>query len=574
MKKTVGIISCPTFGKLTADFHYSQSALQKPLASSWIPYSPRNKRIDDARNESVDFARMHGAEYIMFIDDDVLVPPYALLRMLERNKDIVNGVYVGKNDVTPLPLLFREQVSGSYLDWKMGEFIQIDSAGCGCTLIKTSVFDRLEKPYFQINFNLTGAENSNYGQGTEDLFFYGKCRKAGIEVWADTSIQCGHIDINSGNIFIMPLEHPCISGEEKYDASDIRILDLGCGSPQDGYHYYGENAKITRVDIREEVSPDLRMDIRCLEGLKDESYDIVNASNVLPFFNIGIIQDLVREWFKKVKIGGKLQLTTPNMTEISNRIIKNGALDPQLSSLLHGNMAHRKDVMLSCFTEKMLKAVIDDSIHGADLSTLVVEADKEGLMLKASVVRNKTSYAYKDQGVNMYNLINQDYEVFAINESGQYLSKSNTDLKSLLENIKSMKFVGLNGKTLGDQIGFNTQTGSWYRNGKKYDSEVAPASPLNELEFEVVWKLPKSYDPNNPNCFYSFGYRTPDFSNMATVLPDGSVNFVHKIHSVKLSVTGVVPTTDKKPVVTGRKTIAKKSSKKKAEKKVEKKKDE
>ncbi len=63
--------------------------------------------------------------------------------------------------------------------------IDVDAVGCSLTLIKTSLFKKVEKPYF-----VTGPETN-----TEDIYFCVKARKAYPEctIKADTSIVCPHI---------------------------------------------------------------------------------------------------------------------------------------------------------------------------------------------------------------------------------------------------------------------------------------------------------------------------------------------------------------------------------------------
>jgi len=541
MKKTVGVIGVPTFGKVTMDWNLAFSGLQKPLASSWIPWIPRNKRIDEARNEIIEFALSPeiNAEYVLFIDDDVLVPPNALLQMLNRRKDIVNGVYIGKCEEGFMPLLFREQIAGPYVDWKKGEFFQIDSAGCGCTLIKTDVFRKLEKPWFDIYFNLTGKNNAQYGQGTEDLFFYGKCRNAGIEVWADTSIICGHIDINTGKIFVVPHNHPNITGEPKHDATGKKVIDLGSGGKDSGYNYFGENADITRVDIREEVNPDVRMDIQNLDGVDDEAYDIVHASNVLQFFAVQVAQDLLKEWFKKVKIGGKLVIVVPDILKVFERVKEEKGLSPTTSNLIYGAKMHRKDFALTGFTEQMLRGLFNDKLHGLDLKSVKLERDDTEMFMRIEGVRSKTSIAHKDQGVFMHNLIRQSYTLFAIQRlDGTLVNSSNFDMTNVVKNPKSFIVIGVNGETSGDQVAFSVDTGKWYRNGTEYLG-VDHIDLMNK-EMELLWTTPKKgLSIEDPEYFFDIGYKVGNSTIVAKVLSDGSVNFTHKIKKPKVQVSQI-----------------------------------
>ena len=60
----------------------------------------------------------------------------------------------------------------------------------GCVLIKMSVFDQMERPYFDLKANSEGRRDG-YGQ---DLYFYTKVRWAGIEVWVEPGIICDQVE--------------------------------------------------------------------------------------------------------------------------------------------------------------------------------------------------------------------------------------------------------------------------------------------------------------------------------------------------------------------------------------------
>src|SRR6266850_6703930 len=57
-------------------------------------FSPHRMSIDHARNEAARLALECEADYLMFIDDDVLVPPNTLEGMLECASDIAAGLVI------------------------------------------------------------------------------------------------------------------------------------------------------------------------------------------------------------------------------------------------------------------------------------------------------------------------------------------------------------------------------------------------------------------------------------------------------------------------------------------------
>ncbi len=58
----------------------------------------------------------------------------------------------------------------------------------GCTLVKMSVFDKIEKPYFSFEYTKEGIMKMS-----QDIYFCKKVNKAGLEVWCDPTLEVGHI---------------------------------------------------------------------------------------------------------------------------------------------------------------------------------------------------------------------------------------------------------------------------------------------------------------------------------------------------------------------------------------------
>lgn len=151
-----------------------------------------------ARNKIVEAAE--GYEYVLMVDSDTILPKDALVNLLSHNEDVVLGYYAHRN--------FSKEFTGKTNLCKLGEFnytnqylanelkvlkeqgtykLQVHGGGLGCALIRMSVFKKLEYPYFDwVNYD-TGYVLS------EDLFFDERCRTAGVPIYADTRVACGHI---------------------------------------------------------------------------------------------------------------------------------------------------------------------------------------------------------------------------------------------------------------------------------------------------------------------------------------------------------------------------------------------
>lgn len=145
-------------------------------------------QIDHTRNVIANSSKSY--DYLLAIDSDMILPKNALERLASWDLDLVSGVYI-KRQLDPIKYeLYQKNAQGIVEDMQpVGDgLFEIDACGFGCVLIKTKVFDRVSQPYFC---------NTRYDPKaytvSEDLYFCKQLRHAGIRLWADARVICGHI---------------------------------------------------------------------------------------------------------------------------------------------------------------------------------------------------------------------------------------------------------------------------------------------------------------------------------------------------------------------------------------------
>jgi len=125
-------------------------------------------------------------DYLFTIENDMIVPPDALVKLLAVDADIVYGVYCFRRGKPTINILRADDtqesysLSGNLRAWKkvFGKVIDCNGLGFGCTLIKSSVFDAL-------------TLHSDSGHDGDSQMAH-EARRLGITQKADTSILCGH----------------------------------------------------------------------------------------------------------------------------------------------------------------------------------------------------------------------------------------------------------------------------------------------------------------------------------------------------------------------------------------------
>lgn len=385
-------VGIPSFGMVSTYFMQSRMSQQFPLVSSAIDKVVLNKPIAEARNEIVEFALQQGAQYLFWLDDDVIAPPDAFMKLYRHQKDVINGVYWSKSN-PPMPLLFRDHLNGPYWDWHVGDLIEIDAAGNGLTLVKMDVYRKISKelgdPWYSTDYSSFKNVSESPLNNTEDIYFYWKAKKAGYKIWADTSVQALHYDKVNQVLYQMPPFAPQATAEfEIKPAGEKLIADLGSGFVTP---YMLDEGKVVTFDIREETKPDVVCDVRFLP-VPNETFDVVHSSHTLEHFSYLTVDKVLREWTRILKVGGELRLRLPNLRWSAKRIAED-MMSPYDYKVLYGGQEYPKNFHGSGYTPNTIKALIEslglyeniqvkegeiDGPPGSDSWDMLVKATKKG----------------------------------------------------------------------------------------------------------------------------------------------------------------------------------------------------
>jgi hypothetical protein len=166
----------------------------------FLPLEEEGALIDTARNRIFRKAQKEGADYLLFVDSDMVFPPDSLQKLIDLNADVATGVYF-KRQAPHRPNVYHwtgktTGVHKNYVDIPKEPF-KVDSTGGGFLLISKRVLDEWTKERYQkhgrpftrilADDGETGADH--YG---EDTSFCLRCKELGYEIWADPTIKLGH----------------------------------------------------------------------------------------------------------------------------------------------------------------------------------------------------------------------------------------------------------------------------------------------------------------------------------------------------------------------------------------------
>ena len=179
--------------RVPVQFFTSFACMEKPeqytLLVPQFPHGPWTGSIADARNSLVEQALTDGCSHLLMLDTDQRYPADTLIKLLSHDVDIC-GVRVHRRWMPFDPIFLRGKL-GEYEsvpedEMYSGDLIKVDATGTGCLLFDTSVFLKVNGPWFEFNT----IEGKPVG---EDINFCSKARDAGISIHIDTSIEVGHL---------------------------------------------------------------------------------------------------------------------------------------------------------------------------------------------------------------------------------------------------------------------------------------------------------------------------------------------------------------------------------------------
>jgi hypothetical protein len=220
------VIAIPARGTVRIEWAVNLKMLNPPVNTSFALRTMIGEQVDDARNGCVLDAREREAKYLMFIDDDVLIPNQGLRRMFDQMKqnpdwDLLSGIYVTKSDPVE-PLVFTEGEVGGSWAWTFNQTFPITGCGMGCCLIRMSAFEKVSEPWFKF---VRTPQGKNHSEEGEDLFFCRKLAEAGGVMMADGGLLCGHIHADTGAVHSVTADSLPIRRAKEGDLDSYTILD-------------------------------------------------------------------------------------------------------------------------------------------------------------------------------------------------------------------------------------------------------------------------------------------------------------------------------------------------------------
>ena len=187
------MIAVPCMDTVPVQFCQSLALLHK-VGECTLAMNP-GSLVHTSRNDLAVRAIKMEADYVFWMDSDMIFPQDTLVRMVDTLKkndiDILTGLYFRRKPPYS-PVLFNrlDMKKDGVCSWTEFETIpdhlfEVGGCGFGCVLMSTEVFLSVQSEH--------GYMFTPIGNNGEDVAFCVRARQCGYKIWCDPSIVCGHI---------------------------------------------------------------------------------------------------------------------------------------------------------------------------------------------------------------------------------------------------------------------------------------------------------------------------------------------------------------------------------------------
>lgn len=126
-------------------------------------------------------------------------------------------------------------------------------------------------------------------------------------------------------------------------------LDLGCGNKkQEGWLGVDirQTKSVAHPDAEWSVDPDIIADITKPLPMPDDYADEIRAIHVIEHFDVWTVPDIVKEWVRVLKPGGKLAIECPDLHKVA-KLMDVPEIPPNMTLwALYGDPRHKSPEMM------------------------------------------------------------------------------------------------------------------------------------------------------------------------------------------------------------------------------------
>ncbi|HEY9179935.1 MAG TPA: glycosyltransferase [Candidatus Baltobacteraceae bacterium] len=205
------VIGIPSGGNPAQPFVDSLKNLELPVSiTGFGNLSVTGNFVPAQRELLARHALRAKADYLLMIDDDIVVPPDAIAQFLtvferDARAGIVGGLYYARDGVRPMAVANWNayDTTSAYTPAFLNDPVAVAGVGFGCVMIGCNVFRALDEPYFPAQIFLEESQR-RVRVCNEDYLFCRRAAEREFTTYLHAGVRLGHYDRGTGKTF--PLE--------------------------------------------------------------------------------------------------------------------------------------------------------------------------------------------------------------------------------------------------------------------------------------------------------------------------------------------------------------------------------
>jgi hypothetical protein len=200
------LIGIPTGGQPTRPFLDALAAIDLPRSITeadrlvWTGNAVAVQREMIARD-----AVQRGADLLAMIDDDIVAPPDALVKLIGALDDdpdaaLAGALYYSRDSARPMAVArwsSTDTTTAAIPAYAAGKVAVVDGVGFGCVVVRVAALRALSLPYFTAHVYVDLPARS-VRQCDEDYLLCERMRGTGRRVLLHAGVRCEHYDRASG----------------------------------------------------------------------------------------------------------------------------------------------------------------------------------------------------------------------------------------------------------------------------------------------------------------------------------------------------------------------------------------
>lgn len=198
------LVGVPTARYIEPETFQSIYNLQKPPGCEVHFQYFWGYNVDQVRNIMTQWMLINNFDYMLSVDQDIILPPHALIKLMQAQTDVVgitSGVYVQRKEGQKIPEIYvHDATTGGQKNMHISQVqpdtcITVEGVGFGCVLVHRRVYEAVGNPWFVYHDNVDFSKVVS-----EDVHFCDLARKKGFQIQVVTSVKCGHKHMTTLNV--------------------------------------------------------------------------------------------------------------------------------------------------------------------------------------------------------------------------------------------------------------------------------------------------------------------------------------------------------------------------------------